>query len=334
MRIAFFEVKDWERDYIKKNLKGQKLVFFKEPLTEENASSAADADVVCVFIYSKIDGKVLSRMKKCKAVVTRSTGFDHINLNDCGKRKVEVCNVPNYGQNTVAEHAFALILALSRKINKAYEKTIRGSFAIDGLEGFDLKGKTLGIVGMGSIGKHVAKIANGFEMKVLAFDLYKNKSWEKEFGFKYADLNALLKTSDIVTLHCPYNKKTHHLINSKNIKLMKKGALLINTARGGLVDTTALVKALSSGKIGGAGLDVLEEEDAIKEEAELLSENMPRGKMESLLENHVLLNFENVIITPHIAFYTEEALKRILDISVKNIKCVIDGKKCEAIVKV
>jgi len=333
MKIAFFEIKDWEKAYIKQKLKGQKLVFFKDALTADNVSSVKDADVVSVFIYSKINKSLLDKMKKCKAIVTRSTGYDHISLEDCKKRKVQVYNVPQYGQNTVAEHTFALILTLSRKINKAYEKTIRGNFTIEGLEGFDLKGRTIGIVGMGSIGKHVAKIANGFEMNVLAFDAYPNKKFEREFGFKYVPLNELLKKSDVVSLHCPYSEKTHHLINSRNMKLMKKDALLINTARGAIVDTDALVKALAGKKIGGAGLDVLEEENSIKEEAQLLASNFPRKKLENLIENHMLLTFDNVVITPHIAFYSEEALKRILDITIENIKCITDGKKCEAIVK-
>ncbi len=334
MKIAFFEIKDWEKAYIKQKLKGQKLVFFKDALTADNVSSVKDADVVSVFIYSKINKSLLDKMKKCKAIVTRSTGYDHISLEDCKKRKVQVYNVPQYGQNTVAEHTFALILTLSRKINKAYEKTIRGNFTIEGLEGFDLKGRTIGIVGMGSIGKHVAKIANGFEMNVLAFDAYPNKKLEREFGFKYVPLNELLKKSDVVSLHCPYSEKTHHLINSRNMKLMKKDALLINTARGAIVDTDALVKALAGKKIGGAGLDVLEEENSIKEEAQLLASNFPRKKLENLIENHMLLTFDNVIITPHIAFYSEEALKRILDITIENIKCITGNKICKAIVKV
>ena len=296
----------------------------------ENASLAGDADIVSVFIYSKLDSKILGSLRKAKAIVTRSTGFDHIDLKECKRRKIGVYNVPNYGQNTVAEHTFALILSLSRRINKAYEKTIRGNFSLDGLEGFDLRGKTIGIVGMGSIGKHVAKIADGFEMKILAFDLHKEPELEKEMNLKYVSLNELLKNSDIVSLHCPYSKETHHLINKRNISLMKKEAILINTARGAIVETDALVKALASKKLGGAGLDVLEEEGFIKEEAELLSSNFPKKKLENLLENHLLLTFENVIITPHIAFYSEEALKRILDITINNVKCISDNKKCEA----
>ncbi|MBU2612417.1 MAG: hydroxyacid dehydrogenase [Nanoarchaeota archaeon] len=332
MKIAFFEVKDWEKEYIKKRIKG-KLLFFQEPIDEIPFNLIKDVEVISIFIGVEINSKILSKLKKIKAIVTRSTGYDHINLRECKKRKIKVYNVPDYGQNTVAEHTFALILSLSRKINRAYEKTTRGNFSLDELKGFDLKGKTIGIIGMGSIGKHVARIANGFEMKILAYDIHSNMEFEKKFHLKYSGMNNLLKNSDIVTLHCPYNKKTHHLINAKNINLMKKDALLINTARGGLIDTKELVKALGSKKLGGAGLDVLEEEGLIKEEAELLSTNFPKEKIESLLENHILLTFNNVIITPHMAFYSEEALKRILDTTIENIDSIIKNKPCDSLVK-
>lgn len=334
MKIAFFEVKDYQVKYFKKKLKGNRLYFFSEALDEKNIEKVKEVQILAVFIGSKVDKKVLDKLKKLKAVVTMSTGFDHIDIEEAKKKKVKVCNVPDYGQNTVAEHAFALILSLSRKINKAYDRTVKGNFSLEGLKGFDLKGKTLGIVGMGSIGKHVARIAKGFEMKVLAYDPFPNKQMEKKFKFKYAPLNKLLKESDIVTLHCPYNKKTRYIINARNIRLMKNDALLINTARGGLVDTGALVKALAKKKIGGAGLDVLEEENMIKEEAELLNESCSREKMENLIQDHMLLTFDNVIITPHMAFYSEEALKRIMETTFENIDCVLKNKTCENEVKV
>ncbi|MBS3084959.1 hydroxyacid dehydrogenase [Candidatus Pacearchaeota archaeon] len=333
MKIAFYEIKGWEKDYIKKRLKGHKLYFFEEQLDEKNVKLSSGAEVISIFISSKIKKNLLQNLRNLKAIVTRSTGYDHINLSDCKKRKIKIYNVPNYGQNTVAEHTFALILCLSRKINKAYEKTIRGNFSPDNLEGFDLKGKTIGIIGMGNIGKHVAKIANGFEMKVIGHDAFPKKNLEKELKFKFVKLNELLKNSDIVTLHCPYNKKTHHLINSKNIKLMKKNAILINTSRGGMVETDALVKALSTKNLWGAGLDVLEEEGLINEETELLSFNFPKEKLENLLENHLLLTFENVVITPHIAFYSKEAMTRIIDTTLENIECIIKDKNCGAIVR-
>ena len=333
MKIAFFEIEDWEEEYIKNKLKNHNLLFFRDELNNEILNSFKDVDILSIFIYSKIDKKVLNKLSKLKAIVTRSTGFDHIDMKECKKRKILVLNVPYYGENTVAEHTFALILALSRRIHKSYERTIRGDFSLEGLRGFDLKGKTIGIIGLGHIGEHVARIANGFELKILVSTLHKDRKLEKKYKLKFSSLNELLKNSDIITLHCPLNKETYHLLNEKNIKLIKKGSYIINTARGGIIDTNALIKALSSGQIGGAALDVLEEESLIKEEKQLISKKFPKEHLQNLLENHVLLTFDNVIITPHNAFNSKEALLRILEITLENIKCVISNKKCWNIIK-
>jgi len=333
MKIAFFEIEDWEEDYLKEKLKKHELIFFSGTLNEENLNSVRDVDAISVFIYSKVDKKVLNNFEKLKFISTRSTGFDHIDIKEVKKKNILVLNVPNYGKNTVAEHTFALILSLSRKIPESYERTIRGNFSLDGLRGFDLKNRTIGIIGLGHIGSHVARIANGFEMKILSYGPHSNDKAIRKLGVKYVSLNNLLKNSDIVTLHCPYNKETHHLIDKKKISLMKEGAYLINTARGGLIDTHALIQALSKGKLGGAGLDVLEEESLIKEEIQLLSKNFPKENLMNLLENHLLLTFDNVIITPHNAFNSQEALKRILKTTVDNLNCAFGKNKCENIVK-
>ncbi|MCK5321443.1 hydroxyacid dehydrogenase [Candidatus Pacearchaeota archaeon] len=333
MKIGFFEIEDWEKEYLKSKLKNHNLVFFKDVLNNKNVGSVLDVDAVSVFIYSKVDKEILKKFKKLKAVITRSTGFDHIDIKECKKRKISVMNVPYYGENTVAEHTFALILSLSRKIHKSYERTVRGNFSLEGLRGFDLKGKTLGIVGLGHIGKHVARIAKGFYMNILVYDLHRDKKAEKKLGLKFVSLENLLKNSDVISLHCPYNKKTHHLINNKNIKLIKKDAYIINTARGGLIETKALVKTLVKGNLGGVALDVLEEESLIKEEIQLLSKNFPKENLQGLLENHLLLTFDNVIITPHNAFNSQEALQRILDVSIENIQGISGKIKCKNIVK-
>lgn len=333
MKIAFFEIEKWEEEYLKEKLKKHELIFLKDELNEKTVDSVSDVDIVSVFIYSKVNKEILNKFKKLKAVLTRSTGFDHIDLKETKKKKVKVFYVPNYGENTVAEHTFALILDLSRKIHKSYERTVRGNFQMDGLKGFDLKGKTIGIIGMGSIGEHVARIAKGFQMKVISYSLKKDKSLAKKFGFKYVSLENLLKNSDFVSIHCPYNKSTHHLLNKKTIKLMKKDAYLINTARGSIIDTTALVEALAKKRIAGAALDVLEEEAMIKEEVQLLSKNFSKENLKNLVENHILLTFENVIITPHNAFNSKEALERILEITIENVESVIKNKKSKNIVK-
>ena len=326
-KIAFFEIEEWEKPYIKDKLKSHKLYFFDSALDEINADKIKDADIISVFIYSKVNKKILEKLENLKLIVTRSTGFDHIDLKECKRRNIIACNVPFYGENTVAEHTFALILSLTRKVPKAWEKTRKLDFSSEGLRGTDLRGKTIGVIGVGSIGKHVIRIANGFEMDVIAFDPFKDKKLEKELNFKYTSLDSLLKNSDIITLHCPYNKNTHHLINKNNIKKIKKGALLINTARGSLIETDALVKALDSGILSGAGLDVLEEECFVNEDKEVMSKHFPKEcDLKIIIENHILAKRDNVIVTPHNAFNSIEALQRILDTTIGNIKCFLKGK--------
>lgn len=301
------------------------LRFEKGDLSEET-ELLDQIEYLSVFIYSHLTREIIQKAKQLKLIATRSTGFDHIDVAFCKKRGITVCNVPFYGENTVAEHTFALILSLSRSIHKAYVRTIKGNFSLEGLQGFDLKGKTLGVVGAGHIGLHVIKMAKGFGMRVVAFDVCRNTFMEEVLGFEYVPLDVLLRGSDIVSLHTPYSAKTHHLINKENIRLFKKGALLINTARGGLVDTTALTWALDNGLLGGAGLDVLEEEELIREEEQLLRKDFPVEKMKTVLENHILLHRENVVITPHIAFDSREALERILNTTLQNIESFLEGK--------
>jgi len=252
-------------------------------------------------------------------ITTRSTGFDHIDLKVAKLRKITVCNVPFYGENTVAEHTFALILSLSRNIHKSYMKTLRADFSIEGLKGFDIAGKTLGVIGAGHIGLHVIRIAKGFGMDVLAYDTHQDKFLAEVLGFKYVSFKEILRNSDIITLHVPYNKYTHHLINKDTIKLIKKGAILINTARGGIVDTEALIEAIDKEILGGAGIDVLEGEELIKEEKQLLYDKKKLQSLGNLVKGHILLRRDNVVFTPHIAFYSQQALERILDVTVQNI---------------
>ncbi len=327
MKIAFFEVKDWEKEYIKEKLNNSDLSFFTEPLTAENADSAKDFSIISPFIYSKLDKDLLEKLPELKLIATRSTGFDHIDAGVAKAQNINVSNVPFYGENTVAEHAFALILALSRKLFDSIERVKKGDFNLDGLTGFDLKDKTIGIVGMGHIGMHVARIARGFEMNVLAYDPNQDSPLAKQIGFEYATLEDLLKNSDIISLHAPDNKATHHMLNSENMPLIKKGAYLINTSRGGLVETNALLKALNDGTLAGAGLDVLEEECCIMEEAQLLSKEFPKTcDLNVLLQNNMLLRQKNVIVTPHNAFDSREALMRILDTTIENIQAFNNNK--------
>jgi len=326
-KIAFFELEPWEKEYFSRNLKHCDLKFINEHLNENNATKIKNVDAIGVFIYSVVNKKILDKLPNLKLIATLSTGFDHIDLKKCRKRRITVCNVPHYGENTVAEHTFALILNLTRMIHKAYERTTRGDFSLDGLRGTDLQNKTIGVVGTGSIGQHVIRIAKGFEMNAVAFDKFKNPKLARKLGFRYVSFENLLRHSDIISLHVPYNKSTHHIINKKAISKMKKGVLIINTARGAIIETSALLQGLQSGKIGGAGLDVLEGECFIREEKQILSKHfLIECDLKTVLQNHILLKQDNVIITPHNAFNSWEALHRILDTTILNINSFLKKK--------
>ncbi len=327
IKIAFFEIESWEKDYLQSQLRDFDLIFFEEKINSNNLEKILDINILSPFLYSAIDKKIIGSLKSLKYITTRSTGFDHIDLKTCKKNNILVSNVPTYGENTVAEHTFALILTLSRKIYPSLEKTKKGDFSIEGLMGFDLKEKTLGVVGTGNIGKHVIRIAKGFGMQILAYDIKKDQKFAKKIGFKYVSLDYLFKNSDITTLHVPYNKLTHHLINKEALKLFKKNSYLINTSRGGVCDTTALLQGLKDDIFTGLGLDVLEEEYFIKEERELITPNFSKkSDLKTILQDHILINQPNVIVTPHNAFNSKEALIKILDTTIENIKSFSKNK--------
>lgn len=333
-RICFFEVEKWEEEILRSRFSEQECILFSEHLQETDLVGLKDCEILSSFVFSKLDEKILDKLPSLKMIATRSTGFDHIDINVCKKRGIHVANVPLYGERTVAEHTFALILALQKKIIASVERTRAASFSLEGLRGSDLNGKTLGIIGTGNIGKHVARIAWGFEMKILACDISPDATLEKTWGLKYVPLEELLSKSDIITLHVPANANTLHLIHEKHLSIIKKGALLINTARGSIVETKTLVKGLTSGVFGGLGLDVLENEPNIREERELLSTLFQGEKSElsTLLANEYLLHHrDNVIITPHNAFNTHEALERILFSSLQNIHDFENGVKTNSV---
>jgi len=289
--------------------------------------SDPEAEVLCTFIESHIGEAEMARFPKLKLIATRSTGYDHIDLAAAKARGITVTNVPSYGEQTVAEFAFALMLAISRKIIEA-DALVKetGTFAQTDLRGFHLSGNTLGVIGTGHIGVHAIKMGNGFSMKVLGFDVHQDAAFAQKNNFTYASLDDLLAQSDIITIHVPYNPHTHHLINQENIFKIKKGAYLINTARGAVVETDALVAALKNGTLAGAGLDVLEEEGELNDEAALLTAPHPNEEnLKMALENHYLINHPRVIVTPHVAFDTTEAVERILDTTLENIKSFAAG---------
>lgn len=329
MKLIYIAQEAWEEKFVATKLSDVGLEVKFRNATDENALVGdADAQALSIFITTHIGAEELDRFPNLKMIATRSTGFDHINLAETTERGIIVSTVPFYGANTVAEFAFALILTLSRRICEAHERVQETfSFSQDGLRGFDLSGKTIGVVGTGHIGIHAIEIANGFSMNVIAFDAYPNEELSKKYDFTYVPFEELLNKSDIVTLHVPYNPHTHHLINAENINSFKKGAYLINTARGAVVETDALVSALKNNILAGAGIDVLEEEGDMKDEERLFSMKHPREEeLKTVLENHYLIEHPRVIVTGHIAFDSQEAVERILNTTIENLVAFVSGE--------
>jgi len=327
MRIVIFELEEWEREAFKDLEKKHQVILTDQAIKKEINSAHLSAEIISASLGSDMSAESLQRFKQLKLICTRTTGFDHIDLNYCQQKSITVCNVPHYADCTVAEHVFALILAISHKIVDSVERNRAGNFSLKGLQGFDLRGKTLGVIGTGAIGRCVIEIARGFNMNILASDINPDMNFALQMGFQYVTMEELLSRSDIITLHVPSTPEIRNLLSKQQFTLMKRGAVLINTARGDLIDMQALIEALTSGEIATAGLDVLPEEPAIREEAELLRSIFTRKySLEMLLADHVIAHLPNVIITPNTAFNTREAVDRLLQTTLKNIESFIEGK--------
>lgn len=334
MKIAAFEIERWEREAFDELSDQHEVVCDPDPLNGKNANRYADADIVTPFIHSRIDEPTLDRLPNLKLITTRSTGYDHIDIDACSRRGIAVANVPTYGENTVAEHVFGLLLTLSHRLDQAIERTRRGDFSARGLQGFDLRGKTIGIVGTGAIGRHTAAIARGFGMNVLAYDIAPDSEWAARHGVEYVGFDRLLAESDVISLHVPSTPQTRNLLSRPQFDQMKTGVVIINTARGDLIDMRAFTRALAEGKVAGAGLDVLTEEPTLREEAEVLRSVYERQHgLESLLADHVLLRLRNVVVTPHSAFNTREAVGRILQTTIDNIRAFAAGQPQNLVTK-
>lgn len=318
MKIAFFNIRGNEDEFYQNALQGNELDFFQESVTPDRLPLKRDYEVLSVFTDSKIDASVIDALPDLKLIAARSTGFDHIDLKKTAERNIAVVNVPVYGENTVAEFAFALLLAIAKKIVQAeLSVKITEKFSREGLTGFDLNGKTFGVVGTGHIGANAIKIAKGFGMEVVAFDAFPNQELAEKLQFNYMSLEELLSKSDVVSLHVPLLPTTEHLINQKNISFIKRGAILINTSRGEVVESEALLHGLEVGIIGAAGLDVLENELTLRTDIE--------PDPQAVRINDKLIEMNNVIVTPHNASNTKEAMDRIRQTTVDNIKAFINS---------
>lgn len=319
--IYFYDTTELDKSQLDTALAGtdHHWEFVTEKLSTENCN--AETEVISVFITSDVTRAVIEAMPKLKLIACRSTGFDNVDLAAAQDHGVTVTNVPTYGENTVAEYAFTLLLALQRKLPDVL-KTENDQFSSKDLMGRDLQGKVFGVIGTGHIGQKALKIANGFAMESLAYDSFQKPELQTEYNFKYVDLDELLKQADIVSIHLPYLPATHHILSRENLNKMKPGAILINTARGELVDTQALTDLLCNGQLGGACIDVIEGEALLnyhEETALLRSDTLPEDVLRHSVEISVLEKMPNVIISPHNAFNTVEAIQRINQTTAQNI---------------
>lgn len=326
MKIVVFETEPWSRSEWPRMECDHDVTLLEERLTLANAIEYSNAEIISTDI-SRMDSDVLKKFTNLKLIAVRSTGLDKVDLGYCMANKIPVCNVPNYAEVVVAEYVFALLLSISRHLYEAVQRTREENFSLDGLMGFDLYRKTIAIVGTGIIGRHAGKIAKGFGMEVVAFDLKKDEEWASKYGVQYMPLNEALALADIVSLHLPATSETENFINDDQFGVMKDGVVIINTARGELINAQALIRALSSGKVSAAGLDVLPEEQIFLkgiDEPTTLFER--KEKQDILLANHALLRHPNVIATPHCAYLSKEAAKRIIDVTITNIASFVQGK--------
>ncbi len=326
VKTVFFDIKDYEEDILKRNQPEEcEFILIKDTFQngfDANYEKIKDAEILSVFTSSKVPGELLKNLPELKLITTRSTGYNNVDLEYCKMAGISVVNVPKYGDCTVAEFAFALLLNVVRKVSLAYEELKAGRINLQGSIGMDLFDKTIGIIGTGAIGCHTAKIAHGFGMKILSYDPFPKEDIKEKYSVEYVELEYLLENSDIISVHAPSTKENFHMINDEAFSKMKDGVILINTARGEIVNTGALYRALKSGKAAGAGLDVLECEDVLVNEELYLTkiDCVQRECLEKTLINHRMLEMPNVIITPHIAFDTQEAITRILNTTIGNIR--------------
>lgn len=321
-KVAVFDAKPYDKAVFDKinETYGFELKYYKEHLDFNNVILATGADAVCIFVNAVVDKRVIDKLVELgvKLIALRCAGFNNVDVN-YAKGKIRVVRVPEYSPHAIAEHTLALMLSLNRKIHKAFNRTRDWNFSLNGFQGFDMYGKTVGVVGTGKIGRTMIGILKGLGTDVVAYDVYPNEQAAKELGFTYVTLDELYAQSDIITLHCPLTKETEYLICDKSIEKMKDGVMIINTGRGKLINTRHLIDGLVSLKVGYAGLDVYEEEGNYFYE----------DKSDEVMSDDVLarlLSFSNVIVTSHQAFFTNEAMSNIATTTLGNIQSFFKGE--------
>lgn len=321
MKITFFSTQPYDKEFF--SMHNTDDVFdcdyLEVPLNSKTVELATGSEAVCIFVNDKADEAVIARLAELqvKVIALRCAGFNNVNLEAARSHGLKVCRVPAYSPQAVAEHAVAMILTLNRKTHKAYNRVREQNFSLNGLLGFDLYKKTVGVVGTGNIGIAFCKIMLGFGCRVLAFDLIANKDLET-LGVEYLPLTDVFEQSDIISLHCPLNEQTKHLINTETVAMLKEGTMLINTSRGGLIDTKAVIHALKSGRLGYLGIDVYEQEENL----------FFRDLSDDVIQDDIiarLMSFSNVLVTAHQGFFTREALTQIATTTLQNVKGLLNG---------
>ncbi|KAK9319533.1 hypothetical protein V1517DRAFT_332174 [Lipomyces orientalis] len=330
MKIAVFSTKKYDTLYLQPALEanGHQVHFLQTRLDDETLALADGFTAICIFVNDSLTARGIEYLSKrgLKYVLLRCAGFNNVDLDAAEKFGVKVARVPAYSPYSVAEFAVGLMLMLNRNLHKAFNRVRAGNFSLEGLTGFDMRNRRIGIIGTGKIGLLTGKICRGFGSEVVCYDPYPNPEGAKEYGMSYVDLDSLIATCDIISLHCPLLPSTHHMINTETLSKMKDGVMLINTSRGGLIDTVALIKALKSGKVGQVGMDVYENESNMYFE----------DSSDSIMLDDVfsrLLTFHNVCITGHQAFLTREALENIAQETASNLEAFINGIEPKGIVK-
>jgi len=337
--IYFVNIEPGEEDFYASALPGYDLISVRRL-----AEVGREAEIACVFIDERIDAAFLADHPRLRFIATRSASTDHMDLAACAARNTLIANVPHYGEESVAEHTFALMLALARRLREMMDMPGSGTFSYEASRGFELFRKTLGIIGMGRIGQRVAKLAQAFQMRVLAYDLAKPAGLDQSVGFQWVTLDELLAEADIVTLHTSLTAATYHILDRARLAKTKPGVLVINTARGSLIDTAALRDALESGQVGGAGLDVLQDERLLRQQAsEIIASDILRHlrsdalaheardadrvrELRELMLGDALLAKPNVVFTPHVAFNTHEAVARLMQITAENLRAFVENR--------
>lgn len=337
VKKIFFDVRDSEIELLKsfcENKYDYELIAERLDNQTQITGEMSQADVISVFTFSRVNAEVLKKFPNLKLIALRSVGFNHIDIDYCKEHNIQVLNSFGYGNVTVAEFAFGLILDVMRKISRSYMNLKNEHLNQDIYTGFELKDKNIGIIGTGAIGSEVVRIAKGFGMNVLAYDIFPKNELIEKYEVKYLPLDELLKNSDVISLHAPLTDDNFHMINEEKIKMIKPTAIIVNTARGELIDTKALYEALHENRIFGAGIDVLEAENILTQpEAIVDFDYLTNDYIRQTLINERLLKLHNVVVTPHIAYNTKEAQDRILHITMNNIESFFENKIVNSVIK-